>query len=106
MPDSAQYHRRMDEVLKGSDSPRAAALALTPAGTNSSDGPNVLDLEDDWGRKNPAALAKPSGETGPLADLELRMGKLESSALFTVVDEQHNPIFAVTPNSVLLYNSN
>src|SRR5438477_4399989 len=81
------------------------ALALTPAGNNSADGPNVLDLEDDWGRKNPAAPAKPSGETDPLADLELRMDKLERSPLFTVVDEQHNPIFAVTPNSVLLYNS-
>ena len=41
----------------------------------------------------------------PIADLERRLANLERSPLFTVVDKKGHPIFAVSPEKVVVYNA-
>ena len=92
-----------DSVLRSPDS------GICPNGSKqiALAGPDITKLaptdEDD-----PLGPTKKSEESksDPLADLERRIGNLEKSSLFEVVNREGNVIFSVAPGKVQVYNEN
>jgi hypothetical protein len=90
-----------DSVLRASNTCSSGQTALPVLVTSAPPNPGWADwdqLKDSTPPDDP--------QSNPLGDLEQRLGKLQKSPLFTVVDNADNPIFSVAPETVVVYNGN